>query len=131
MKNYWLLLICISLVLTLSACARPNITLDRVIVQNDTAGKITEVKVRHEPTRRFGKVSAILPQRSLEIGLGRVQMLARQAVVSWRDSDGREWSVELDIPYDRSVAKEGRHMSLVYTIITSGRVTAHLKASSL
>ena len=105
--------------------------LDRVIVQNDTASKITEVKVRHEPTRRFGKVSAILPQRSLEIGLGRVQMQARQAVVRWRDGDGREWSVTLDIPYDRSVAQAGQHMSLVYTITTSGRVTAHLQASAL
>jgi hypothetical protein len=131
MKNFILFLVCTSLALVLLACARPNITLDRVIVQNDTAGKITEVKVRHEPTRRFGKVSAILPQRSLEIGLGRVQMLAQQAVVSWRDSEGRKWSVELEIPYDRSVAQAGRHMSLIYTIITSGRVTAHLQASSL
>jgi hypothetical protein len=131
MKKYWVFLICISLALTLLACARPNITLDRVIVLNDTVTKITEVKVRHEPTRRFGKVSAILPQRSLEIGLGRVQMQAQRAVVSWRDSDGRKWSVELEIPYDRSVAKEGRHMSLIYTIITAGRVTAHLQASNL
>ena len=129
MKTCWSILICTSLVALLLACARPNITLERVIVQNDTARKITEVKVRHEPTRRFGKVSAILPQKSLEIGLGRVQLQARQAVVSWRDSDGREWSVELDIPYDRSVAKEGQKMSLIYTITPSGRVTAHLQAS--
>ena len=129
MKNCWLLLVCASLVLMLLACARPHISLDRVIIQNDTAGKITEVKVRHEPTRKFGKVSAILPQRSLEIGLGRVQMQARQAVVSWRDSDGRAWSVTLDIPYDRSVAKEGQHMSLIYTITPPGRVTAHLQTS--
>jgi len=129
MKKYLSALTCFALILTLLACARPHVTLDRVLVENSTAGTITAVQVLHEPTKKFGRVNAILPKKALDIGLSGEKVLARQAVVSWQDGDGQEWSVTMEIPYDRSVAKEGRHMSLIYTIGTSGRVTAQLQAA--
>ncbi len=129
MKKCLSVLVCFSLVLTLLACARPHVTLDRILVENSTESKITGVQVLHEPTKRFGRVNAILPHKSLDIGLTAAKMLAQQAVISWQDGDGQEWSVTVEIPYDRSAAKEGQHMSLIYTIANSGRVTAQLQAS--
>jgi len=129
MKKYWAILACLVLILALLACARPPVTIDRVLVQNATAGKITTVTVLHEPTKRFGKVNAILPDKALDIGLPGSKVLARQAVISWQDGEGQEWSVTVDVPYDQSAAAAGRHMSLVYTIAAAGRVTAHLQGS--
>jgi len=101
--------------------------LDRVVVKNATSGSITEVKVRHEPTRKFGAVNSILPQKALDIGLPGQSMLATQAVVSWRDSEGRDWSVAVPLPYDQSAAESGQLMSLVYVIYPAGRITAQLQ----
>ncbi len=129
MKKYLSILVCFALVLALLACARPPVTIDRVLVQNATASVITTVMVLHEPTKRFGKVNAILPENALDIGLPGAKVLARQAVISWRDDEEREWSVTVDVPYDQSAAAAEQHMSLVYTIAAAGRVTAHLQAS--
>ncbi len=108
-------------------CAKPPVMVDRVLVQNATTSKITDVKVFHEPTNKMGKVNAILPQSSLDVGLPRQPLLARQAVVSWRDGRGREMRVKLELPYDRSLAKERRAVSLMYIIHASGSVTADLQ----
>ena len=70
------------------------------------------MQVRHEPTQNFGRVNAILPLKALEISLAENKVMAQQAVTSWQEIDGREWSVTGDIPYDRAAAEEGRHMSL-------------------
>ena len=129
MKKYLSILVCFILVLALLACARPPVTIDRVLVQNATASEITTVMVLHEPTKRFGKVNAILPEKALDIGLPGAKVLASQAVISWRDGEDREWSVTVDVPYDQSAAAAGQHMSLVYTIAAAGRVAAHLQAS--
>jgi hypothetical protein len=75
------MLACMPLTLGLLACARPHVTLDRVLVKNATANKITEVKIRHEPTQNFSRVNAILPQQSLNIGLTGDKMLGKQAVL--------------------------------------------------
>jgi hypothetical protein len=117
----------LTLILAFVGCAKPPVMVDRVLVQNATTSKITDVKVLHEPTNRMGKVNAILPQSALDIGLPRQPMLARQAVVSWRDSMGRERQVKLELPYDRSLAKEHRAVSLMYIIHASGRVTVDLQ----
>jgi hypothetical protein len=116
-----------ALALTLLACAKPHVVLDRVLVKNATAGSITEVKVRHEPTQVYGAVNTILPQRALDLGLSGQPMLATQAVVSWRDGEGRDWSVVIPLPYDRSAAEAGQLMSLVYVIYPAGRITAQLQ----
>ena len=129
MKNCLSTLACCALILTLLACARPHVTLDRVLVENRTESEITEVQVLHEPTKKFGRVNAILPKKALDLGLSGEKMLARQAVVSWQDGNGQEWSVAVEIPSDQSVAKAGQHMSLIYTIGSAGRVTAQLQPS--
>jgi len=129
MNNWRLILVYFFLTSGLLACARPHITLDRVLVENRTENEITEVQVLHEPTKRFGRVNTILPKRALDIGLPGTKMLAEHAVISWQDGDGQEWSVTVEIPYDRFVAKEGQHMSLIYTITPAGHVTAHLQTS--
>ena len=118
-----------SLILSLLACAKPPIKVERVIVKNATNSKVTDVQVRHEPTKKFGAVNAILPDETLEIGLTSTgnPLLAKQALIRWRDGGGLEWSVLLDIPYDLSVAKAKRPVRLVYTIYPSGRATVHLQ----
>ena len=61
MKTCLSIMVCLSLLLALLACARPHVSLDRVLVENSTESEITEVQVLHEPTKRFGRVNAILP----------------------------------------------------------------------
>ena len=121
-------LVVFSLIMSLLACAKPPVMIERVIVKNATKSKITDVKVRHEPTKKFGAVNAILPDEALEIGLSSMgkPMLAEQALVRWRDGGGLEWNVTLDIPYDLSVAKAKRRVKLEYIIYPSGRATVHL-----
>lgn len=120
-----------SLALTFLACAKPHVILDRVVVMNATTGSITEVKVRHEPTQKFGAVNSILPQKAFDIGLPGQPMLATQAVVSWRDDEGRDWSVAVPLPYDQSAAEAGQPMSLVYVIYPAGRITAQLQLPAM
>lgn len=131
MKNWLSWLACLSLVFSLLACAKPPVMIDRVLVKNATGSKITDVKVRHEPTNKFGAVNAILPERSLDIGFPRQPMLAQKALVRWRDYNGTEWSADVNLPYDRTATEEVRTMNLIYIIYPSGRVAAHLKESQI
>lgn len=128
--NSWLsLLVCVSLSLLSIACVSSPAMVDRVYVKNATNSRITDVQVRHEPTERYGSVSAILPQKSLDIGFSAHPLVARRASVSWRDSDGREWSYAVTLPSDRSSGKGGRTMSLVYIIYPSGLINVHFLES--
>lgn len=119
-------LVLFSLILMVLGCAKPHVMLDRAIVLNATATKITDVQVVHEPTKKTGTVNAILPQMTLDIGFSGKPMLAQQATVSWRDGAGVKRAVTLELPYDFAAAKEGRLMNLVYVIHSSGTVTTHL-----
>lgn len=129
MKRWLQGLTCFSLVLVLLACARSPAVLDRVVVKNATASKITDVKILHEPTKRFGTVNAILPQKSLDLGLSGQPMLAREASVSWRDGDDVEWSLTVELPYGQIIGTQDRPMILIYIIYPSGRVDVHLLES--
>jgi len=103
--------------------------LDRVYVKNATSSKITDVRVSHEPAKWFGTVNSILPQKSLDIGFAGQPILARKAFVSWRDGDELEWTLDIELPYDQPLEKEGRPMSLIYIIYPSGRLDVHLLES--
>lgn len=131
MKNWLPWLACLSLVFSLLACAKSPVMIDRVLVENATGSKITDVKVLHEPTKKFGAVNVILPERSLDIGFPRQPMLAQKALVHWKDYNGMEWSVDVNLPYDRTATEEMRTMNLVYIIYPSGRVAIHLKESQI
>lgn len=117
------------LLLLTPACTKPPIMLDTVFVLNATEGTVTEVTVLHEPTKSFGKVNAILSGMALEIGLasGGQPLLAKRALIHWRDADGQEWSVTLDIPYESSIAKGDQRVGLKYVIYSSGRATVQFK----
>ena len=121
------LIILVALFLLQAGCARPNIQLDRVLVYNATSETITDVRIRHEPTNRVGGVSLILPGKSLDIGFPRQPMLARKGTLGWRDGAGKTWQVELALPYDYSVAEEGRAMALVYMVSESGNASVSLR----
>lgn len=110
-----------------TGCARPKIQIDRVLVYNATTETITDVQIRHEPTSRVGSVSLILPGKSLDIGFPRQPMLARTGVLGWRDGEGSTWEVVLPLPYDYSVAEDGRAMALVYMISESGKASVSLR----
>jgi len=64
------------------------VLVDRVIIKNATVDKITDVKIRHKPTNKIGGVSAILPQKSLDIGFSPKPLIAVQAVIYWTDGAG-------------------------------------------
>ena len=117
----------ILILLLLSGCARPHIMLDRVLIHNATRQTITDVKLRHEPTRRIGEVSAILPNKALDIGFAKQPMLAEKGVLRWRDGEGRQREVELALPYDRAAAKEARAMILTYVIDPLGSASVSLR----
>lgn len=117
------------LLFSLQGCARKPVLLDRTVVLNATDSQITAVKVLHEPTRKSGSVSAILPQKTLDIGFPGQPMLATRAVVSWQNTSGQRTEVEVDLPYNRDSAKENRQMQLIYVIHPAGTVTAHLEPS--
>lgn len=129
MKSWLASLTCLSLLLILSACVKSPAMLDRVFVKNATTSRITEIKVHHEPTKRFWTFNTILPQESLDIRISGQPMLAREASVSWRDSDDLEWSLTVELPHEQTMGREGRPMSLVYIIYPSGRIDVHLLES--
>ena len=119
------------LLVSLSGCSKAPMMADRVLVNNASGWKVTEVKVRHIPTNKIGAVSAILPQESLDIGFPKQPLLAERAIIRWVDGQGQNRSDELDIPYDATAAKAERAMSLIYILHPSGSVTAHLQDSAL
>lgn len=119
------------LFVVLSGCAKPPNMTDRVLVENASEWKVTEVKVLHKPTNRLGEVSAILPQQSLDIGFPKQPLLANRALIRWVDGQGISRSDELSIPYDAAAAKAEKAMSLIYILHPSGSVTAHLQNSML
>ena len=104
---------------------------DRVLVKNASDGKVTEVKIHHEPTNRIGGVNAILPQESLDIGFPDQPLLARQAIIQWRDKHGQDRIGKIVIPYDSDAAQDGRVMSLIYILHPTGTASAHLQDSIL
>jgi len=113
--------------LTLVACARQPIILERLVVRNATPASISDVEVRHEPTMRFGAVSVILPANSYELSFAKAPMLAKQGVISWRDDTGRLWSKTLPLPDKNIVRLEGQAVTLVYLIEPAGLVTVSLE----
>lgn len=119
-----------AILLAVSGCAQPRIMIDRVLVQNGTNSQITDVEVRHEPTMKYGGVSAILPQEALDVGISKRPMLAKRAVISWVDGSGRKWQEAVQLPYHREVAQTEQAMNLVYVLQSSGRVTTYLQTSA-
>ena len=113
-----------------AGCTRPRIMLDRVLVQNTTNSVITELRVHHEPTNKFGGTNVVLPQAAMDIGFSKSPMLAETAVISWKDENGRQWQETLTLPYDPDTAKKAQPMNLVYVIYAPGSVTVLLQASS-
>lgn len=124
------LILCLTTLFAASGCAKPRIMIDRVLVQNGTDHTITNVQVLHEPTRKFGGVSAILPQESLEVGISKRPMLAESAMISWTDAKGQQREQAVQLPYDSTLAKKEEPMNLVYVIQESGRVTTYLQTST-
>jgi hypothetical protein len=71
----------------------------------------------------------ILPQNSLDIGFANQPVMTRTASVSWCDGDSQKWSLTVELPDHQNAGVEGRPMSLIYIIYSSGRVDAHLLES--
>jgi hypothetical protein len=113
----------------LSACAKPPVIIEHVLILNNTAAKITEVSVRHEPTNRYGTVNAILPGQSLELGLGGggQPLLARQALVQWRDGNHQKWSVPVILPKHLNPSEKPGSRDLIYLISPYGQASVQLQ----
>lgn len=113
----------------LGACAKSPVLVNRVLVQNATAQDITEVTVRHEPTKKFGSVNHILAGKTLDVGLGArgEPLLATQANLQWRDANGIHHQKTLALPYDKSLANSNQAATLIYIIYPSGQVSVYLQ----
>jgi hypothetical protein len=107
----------------------PHVILDRAVIRNETRNSISDVMVRHEPTGTMATINMILPLRSFDLGFSGQPMLGKQAVITWREADGRERREQLDLPYNRALKLERKNMILVYIIHSSGRVSVHLQDS--
>ena len=130
MQKWLFIVVLLSSFVLLNGCSKPPLLVDRVLVKNASDGKVTEVKIHHEPTNRIGGVNAILPQESLDIGFPDQPLLARQAIIQWRDKQGQVRTGKLVIPYDSAAAKDGRVMSLIYILHPTGVASAHLQDST-
>ncbi len=122
-------LITCSLALATVGCVAHHVILDRGVIRNQTQSSISDVMVRHEPTGKTARINRILPFRSFDLGFSGQPMLGRQAIVTWKESDGRERKEKLDLPYNRALQTERKKMILVYIIHSSGKVTVHLQNS--
>jgi len=114
-----------------SGCASKHVILDRAIVQNDTPGIITEVKVVHEPTGKTGAVSMILPDNAFELGFAGQPMLGEHAIVTWRDHEGYLRKFEGTLPDNPDTKTKGKNFILIYTIESAGVARIHLESSNL
>jgi hypothetical protein len=125
------LLGCLFFFLLLSGCVNSpvvdEITLDRVIVRNETGSLITDLKIHFEPTRKIGRVNTILPQRAVEVGFSSQPMLAKEATLIWTDGSGMTTEVKVSLPMSPLLETGRDNMSLVYTIDSQGAVLVHLE----
>ena len=118
-------------ILILTGCAAKYVMLDRAVVRNDTGGIITDVKVVHEPTGKTGGVNMILPQMSFELGFAGQPMLAKRAIITWKDHKDIRRRSEVVLPDRPDASKQGQSHSLVYTIKPTGGVVVHLENSDI
>jgi hypothetical protein len=118
-----------TLIFVIMGCVTPHVKLDRAVIRNDTRNSISDVMVRHEPTGKTARINRILPLRSFDLGFSGKPMLGKQAIITWREADGRERKEHLDLPYDWELKSERENMTLIYIIHSSGRATVHLENS--
>ena len=83
------------LILIMSGCATRQVVIDQAVIRNETRGVITQVKVLHEPTERFGEVHSILPQSSFDLGFSKQPLRGEKAIVTWTSQHGQKNKVEL------------------------------------
>lgn len=117
------------LIFPAAGCLAQQVILDRGVIRNETQGIISDVIVRHKPTGKTAKINMILPLRSFDLGFSGQPILGQQAIITWREADGRERKEKLDLPYNRELKSDRKIMVLVYIIHSSGRVSVHLKNS--
>jgi len=111
----------------MTGCAAHSVIIDQAVVQNETLGIISQVKVLHLPTEKFGEVHSILPQSSFDLGFSRQPMLGKSAIITWTSENGQENKVELALPGVPATDAKDRTMRLVYTIHPGGNVTVQLE----
>ena len=111
----------------LPGCLARQVMLDRAVVINVTDGIISEVVVRHEPTGKVGAASMIIPRNSFDLGFSKQSLLAEEAIVSWRDQNGRVKKTVVTLPGSDEVTGRGQPVSLIYRIYPDGSVTVDLE----
>ena len=114
-------------IVVVSGCAAQHVVFDQAIIRNETHEIISQVKVLHEPTEKFGEVHSILPQTSFNLGFSKQRMLGKSAIITWTSNDGQKNKAELTLPRTPSKVAKGQTMRLVYTIHPRGYVTVELK----
>jgi len=114
-------------IVVVSGCAAQHVVFDQAVIRNETDGIISDVKVLHEPTKKFGEVHSILPMSSFDLGFSKQRMLGKSAIITWTNKNGQKNKVELTLPLASSKVTKGQTTRLVYTIHPSGYVTVELK----
>lgn len=117
--------------IVLSGCARHEKLLNQGIVVNNTASRLTEVKVLHIPTNRFVAINQILPYESFSLGFFEKKMRGKKAVISWKsDQSDFVHKREIVLPVaEPSLRSSTDVMTLIYTIAPSGEVFVQMVRS--
>jgi hypothetical protein len=123
------IVIACTLTFTITGCLAPHVILDKGIIRNETQHSISDVMVRHEPSGAMAQTNMILPLKSFDLGFSGEPMLGQQAIISWKEANGRERRHRLDLPYNRVLDTNANNMTLVYIIHSSGSVSVHLQES--
>ena len=113
--------------LVVSGCVSQQVVFDQAVIRNETPAIITDVKVLHKPTKKFGKAHSILPQTSFDLGFSKQPMLGKSAIITWTSKDGQKNKAELILPRASFGVAKGQAVRLVYTFHPSGYVTVELK----
>jgi hypothetical protein len=117
-RGLWLLLFVVGL-LAGGGCQTATPLVSRVLVRNETATTVKNVRVQHFPTRVMASTSAILPGRELTLRFSPQTVKAVSAVVNWEER-GVAREAALRIPA-RVPDDPDQDYRLVYTLLPQGR----------
>lgn len=121
-------LLLLVLIALMSGCAHHEKLLNQGIVVNNTASRLTEIKVLHTPTNRFVSINQILPYETFSLGFFEKKMQGEKAVVSWKsDQSDFVHKREVILPVSEpSLRPSTDAMTLIYTIVPSGEVSVQM-----
>lgn len=95
------------------------------IIENLTSDVLYDVEVMHMPTRAIATFSPVLPKQKAELGFQPTELMANEAQLTWLQK-GETKRIQLRLPQVVDSTNKSP-MTLIYSILPEGQVTAHLR----